>query len=100
MNDNRCPRCREFSGSSVHVSYDCSFAKQVWLVFNFHWPNLVNDYSFTDWLSWIFVHLENEKKIEATIAIWALWYARNKFVHEKQTSKVEETVTFIRGFGK
>ncbi|KAA3478203.1 reverse transcriptase [Gossypium australe] len=38
-------------------------------------------------------------KGEIAIAIWALWFSRNKYVHENKMQSVEEIVTFIRGFG-
>lgn len=66
---------------------------------NYKWPSQVAVMDFDDWLHWIFM-LNNINKEEVAITIWAIWHARNKFVHEKQNQSVETVVTFIRGFGQ
>ncbi|XP_040942069.1 uncharacterized protein [Gossypium hirsutum] len=42
----------------------------------------------------------SDRKDEIAITIWALWFSRNKFVHEQKMQSIEEVVTFIRGFSR
>ncbi|KAH1072725.1 hypothetical protein J1N35_025053 [Gossypium stocksii] len=43
--------------------------------------------------------IDSNRKCEVAIAIWALWFSRNKYVHENKMQHAKENVTFIRGFG-
>ncbi|KAH1031812.1 hypothetical protein J1N35_043986 [Gossypium stocksii] len=88
------------SESSTHVVRDCSFALQVWFKLNYLWSNSVAVMCFTDWLNWLFENSASDRKDEIAITIWALWFSRNKFVHEQKMQSIEELVTFIRGFGR
>ncbi|MBA0570456.1 hypothetical protein Golob_004112, partial [Gossypium lobatum] len=48
----------------------------------------------------IFEHSNNNNKELAAITIWALWYARNKLIHEGILQSVNDVVTFVRGYGR
>ncbi|MBA0812842.1 hypothetical protein Gohar_026776 [Gossypium harknessii] len=48
----------------------------------------------------IFEHSNNGNKELAAITIWALWYARNKLIHEGILQSVNDVFTFVRGYGR
>ncbi|MBA0662126.1 hypothetical protein Goklo_006313 [Gossypium klotzschianum] len=98
MHDNSCPRCQDCSESTVHIARDCTFAMQVWSKLNCRWPSYVADLNFNEWLNWLFVNSASNTKEEIAITIWAIWFARNKLLHERETQSVKEVITFIRGY--
>ncbi|MBA0793002.1 hypothetical protein Gohar_017439, partial [Gossypium harknessii] len=61
------------------------------------WPSsMVN---FNEWLSWLLENSDKNWKRVIVVTIWAIWFSRNKFVHERKVQSLEEIVTFIRSFG-
>ncbi|MBA0818713.1 hypothetical protein Gohar_027808, partial [Gossypium harknessii] len=61
------------------------------------WPSsMVN---FNEWLSWLLENSEKNRKGVIAVTIWAIWFSRNKFVHERKVQSLKEIVTFIRSFG-
>ncbi|KAK8369074.1 hypothetical protein V6Z12_A01G087500 [Gossypium hirsutum] len=69
--NDRCPRYRQFCKSSIHAVRDCMTPAQVW---------------------------SNNRKEEIAIAIWALWFSRNRYAYENKLQSAEKLVTFITGF--
>nr|KJB20572.1 hypothetical protein B456_003G154500 [Gossypium raimondii] len=55
--------------------------------------------NFNEWLSWLLENSEKNRKGLIVVSIWAIWFSRNKFVHERNVQSLEEIVTFIRSFG-
>ncbi|KAE8669163.1 Elongation factor Ts isoform 1 [Hibiscus syriacus] len=51
---------------------------------------------FTPWVNWLFDRYNAAKHDEILYIIWALWYARNKLVHEGKRTLVHEVLTFVR----
>ncbi|MBA0729062.1 hypothetical protein Golax_023252 [Gossypium laxum] len=64
---------------------------------NFQFPVLIAESSFIEWLYWVFNNIASGKKEEIAITIWALWFARNKLLHNKKEQTMDEVITFIRG---
>ncbi|MBA0755499.1 hypothetical protein Gogos_021255 [Gossypium gossypioides] len=92
-----CPRCGHGYESSAHAVRDCLFAAQVWSKLDIQWPSsLVN---FNEWLSWLLKNSAKNRKWLIAVSIWAIWFSRNKFVHERKVQSLEEIVTFIWSFG-
>ncbi|KAK8575643.1 hypothetical protein V6N12_063311 [Hibiscus sabdariffa] len=50
------------------------------------------------WLGWIFEHVKNISNELMAIALWALWYARNKYVFEGIYQSIHDLFTFIRAY--
>lgn len=83
--ENRCLRCHDVNESNIHVAPNCLFAKKkVWLKLNYQWPVLITKSSFIEWLYWVFENITSYKKDKTTITIWAIWFARNKLLHDKK----------------
>ncbi|MBA0793001.1 hypothetical protein Gohar_017439 [Gossypium harknessii] len=55
--------------------------------------------NFNEWLSWLLENSDKNWKRVIVVTIWAIWFSRNKFVHERKVQSLEEIVTFIRSFG-
>lgn len=97
--DKKCPHRTGPSESTIHLARDSVFASQAGSKLSYQWPSTISDLDFNNWLARMFEHLTADKHDEIAVTIWALWYARNKLVHEKCRRQVDEVVTFIKGFG-
>ncbi|KAK5770921.1 hypothetical protein PVK06_047081 [Gossypium arboreum] len=91
-----CPS--KFYESSIHAVRDCMTLTQVWSKLNIQWPSSMDNSNFKEWLSWLFENSNSNRNEEIAIAIWALWFSRNRYVHENKLQSAEELVTFIKGF--
>ncbi|KAA3469357.1 reverse transcriptase [Gossypium australe] len=96
---DKCSCCRKLCESFTYVVRDCLFAAQVWSKLNFQWSSSIANSNFIEWLNWLLENSASIRKDDIAITIWALWFSRNKYLHEKKTQSTEEVVTFIRGFG-
>lgn len=61
-------------------------------------PSVVACITFQEWLSWTFDNYCSFKHTEIGITIWALWYARNKLIHEGKNQGIGDLTTFIHGY--
>ncbi|KAK5840649.1 hypothetical protein PVK06_009552 [Gossypium arboreum] len=50
---------------------------------------------FHEWLSWILNMYHITKHCEICVTLWAIWFARNRAVHEGTNQSVGEIVSFI-----
>ncbi|KAL4272321.1 hypothetical protein GQ457_13G021040 [Hibiscus cannabinus] len=92
------PRCHASTESISHASYGCVFAQHIWLSLNYQCPLSVLDLNFPDWLQWMFDNFNFDRHSEILFTIWALWFARNKLVHENKHHNLSELLGFIRGY--
>ncbi|KAL4361670.1 hypothetical protein GQ457_04G031690 [Hibiscus cannabinus] len=58
----------------------------------------ISELNFNVWLRWMFDRFTANRHQEILIIIWAIWFARNKLVHENTVQTRSEIVTFIRGY--
>ncbi|GMI87307.1 hypothetical protein like AT3G09510 [Hibiscus trionum] len=94
----QCPRCNSQVEDSEHAGFRCGFNQEVWHKLGFYWPNQVNQMQFSEWLQWMFTKHTNYQHAEIITTIWAIWYGRNKKVHEGVTQSTVEVVIFIKKY--
>ncbi|TYH53639.1 hypothetical protein ES332_D09G113600v1 [Gossypium tomentosum] len=51
-----------------------------------------------EWLSWILKMHHTTKRNEICLTLWAIWFARNRMVHEGTNQRMGEIVSFIRSY--
>ncbi|KAK9024743.1 hypothetical protein V6N11_004899 [Hibiscus sabdariffa] len=60
-------------------------------------PNSVSDL-WLEWLAMVFVNLSENRRRELAVTYWAVWFSRNKLVHEGYKSSIYEVSSFITTF--
>ncbi|KAK8622840.1 hypothetical protein V6N13_117739 [Hibiscus sabdariffa] len=60
-------------------------------------PNSGSD-SWLEWLAMFFVNLSEYRRRELAVIYWAVWFSRNKLVHEVYKSSIYEVSSFITAF--
>ncbi|GMI97004.1 hypothetical protein like AT4G29090 [Hibiscus trionum] len=96
--DPTCVKCLQASEDIIHVLCECVLAKQVWDRISIKEPTNATDLSLHDWLTEVFIINEQHRIQEIIITLYALWFARNKFVFEGIAMKTEEIITYVRGY--
>ncbi|MBA0611015.1 hypothetical protein Godav_011736, partial [Gossypium davidsonii] len=93
-----CPRRQLAVEDLNHVFCFCAYVKDVWAILQYVSPTNSDQMDFHQWLSWMFDTYIMIKRSEIAITIWALWYTRNKLVHEGTNQGVGELIVFIRSY--
>ncbi|KAL4354038.1 hypothetical protein GQ457_06G007780 [Hibiscus cannabinus] len=94
--DSLCPLCISAMEDITHALIDCPLASSIWSYLGYNWPIAVHHGGFKEWLSWLLTNTPNTKHVEISVTLYAIWYARNKFVHEGSRQTREEILTFIQ----
>ncbi|KAK8691680.1 hypothetical protein V6N13_075180 [Hibiscus sabdariffa] len=95
---NVCAICKSYGESVEHLMHDCNFVQQ--LLERLGLPvasNLVAD----PWINWIasyFVSLSGREQRVLIVLYSAVWFARNKLVHEGMLNSVDDVVAFVVAF--
>ncbi|KAL4280426.1 hypothetical protein GQ457_03G011070 [Hibiscus cannabinus] len=74
-------------------------SKNVWSKLNIFWNQEANLLPLPEWISWLFVKYNGYSRNTIAYIIWALWFARNKQLHEGKIQEVNEIVFFIFSYG-
>ncbi|GMI76104.1 hypothetical protein like AT4G29090 [Hibiscus trionum] len=93
-----CPKCNQFPESVLHFSRDCFYAANIWSTLNVHWPADIDQANFLEWLYLLFLNIKHFSNEVIAYTIWSLWHARNKWIHDKIWQRIEELITFVRGY--
>ncbi|KAL4360797.1 hypothetical protein GQ457_04G002610 [Hibiscus cannabinus] len=94
--DSLCPLCISAMEDITHALIDCPLASSIWSYLGYNWPIAVHHGAFKEWLSWLFTTTPITKYVEILVTLYAIWYARNKFVHEGSRQTREEILSFIK----
>ncbi|KAK5817793.1 hypothetical protein PVK06_022721 [Gossypium arboreum] len=78
-----------------HTFQDCIVTKGTWNYLSVTWPDNISHAEFTDWFTWIVLTSNTEDCQKFICAIWAIWSARKKWVHEGQKQSGKEVAKFI-----
>ncbi|XP_039064257.1 uncharacterized protein LOC120209283 [Hibiscus syriacus] len=90
-----CPKCPNLVESVEHVLCECPLAAAVWRSLGINWPPQGSQWSFKEWLSWVFNNYTSKRHGEILTTLWAIWYARNKQYHEENITTRRELTAFI-----
>ncbi|PPD97595.1 hypothetical protein GOBAR_DD05379 [Gossypium barbadense] len=89
------PRCNVDYETVNHVLRFCAKAKDVWVMLGYPLHVVSAQMDFHEWLSWILKIHHTTKHNEICVTMWAIWFARNRMVHEGTNQSVREIVSFI-----
>ncbi|MBA0870355.1 hypothetical protein Goshw_011353, partial [Gossypium schwendimanii] len=78
-----------------HIFRDCSITKEIWEKVNYAWPHDISHMEFMDWFTWIMINSRVDVCRTIVCAIWAIWTAKNQWIHEGHKRSRAETVKFI-----
>ncbi|PPR82308.1 hypothetical protein GOBAR_AA38405 [Gossypium barbadense] len=77
-----------------HVFRDCTVTKETWNHLSVTWPENISHAEFTDWFTWIVLASDAADCKKFLCAIWAIWTARNNWVHERKKQSGKEVAKF------
>ncbi|KAH1039192.1 hypothetical protein J1N35_040935 [Gossypium stocksii] len=83
-NEVICPKCAVTVETCEHVFRECLVTRDTWRRLNCAWPELVEEASFIDWITWFFENNSTSQCRTFACAIWVQWTERNKWIHERQ----------------
>ncbi|KAK9046609.1 hypothetical protein V6N11_052494 [Hibiscus sabdariffa] len=95
---NVCAICKSHGESVEHLMRDCNFVQQIMQRLGL--PTVANP-DADPWMKWIasyFVSLSGRDQRVLLVLYWAVWFARNKMVHEGKLNSVDDVAAFIVAF--
>ncbi|GMI75734.1 hypothetical protein like AT4G29090 [Hibiscus trionum] len=96
--NNVCPFCCTPGETVAHLMRECAFIKQLVLEQGINFISCPTNIAWAEWLANIFCNLNPEKKVVLMVTYWAVWYERNKLIHDGTIASVHDTKAFIRAF--
>ncbi|KAA3459595.1 reverse transcriptase [Gossypium australe] len=95
--DVACPLCRSAPEDSEHLLWSCDVLRSIWNLLDLY-VDLDGDSSEDNKLVRMFLTVTDEKRKLLIISFWALWFMRNKIVHEGYKFSLDELLCFIRRY--
>ncbi|KAA3485159.1 reverse transcriptase [Gossypium australe] len=93
-----CPLCKAGPEDANHLMWSCDFVRRLWKLLDLY-AGLGNSTSEgKDQLVSIFTAMTDEKRKLLSISLWAIWFMRNKLIHEGRKFSMQETVRFIQRY--
>ncbi|KAK8691329.1 hypothetical protein V6N13_074840 [Hibiscus sabdariffa] len=96
--NNVCPFCPNSSETVAHIMRDCNFVCHLFVAQGICFPSCPLYLNWLDWVAVAFCSLNATNKVVMMVTLWAVWYARNKLVHEGTAANVHVTLSFISAF--
>ncbi|KAL4362884.1 hypothetical protein GQ457_04G002440 [Hibiscus cannabinus] len=90
-----CPLCKSEAESTHHLMRDCVFVKELLGAQGIHLTILYHDAPWREWLALALTRLDSSQRHALMVTFWAVWYARNKAVHEALQPSVFNSLSFI-----
>ncbi|KAL4278344.1 hypothetical protein GQ457_03G025260 [Hibiscus cannabinus] len=76
----------------------CIFSKQVFSVLHLDCYVVSVENQWLQWLSHLFVHFTESHRLLFVVTIWALWFYRNKKLHENFIQSPEDIASFVQSY--
>ncbi|KAK8712463.1 hypothetical protein V6N13_147703 [Hibiscus sabdariffa] len=96
MNVNTsCNFCNLEVESVEHLPHSCPFVQQILCFLGIQLPVFNQEQSWLEWLAGFFIKLSLFQRKLLTISYWAIWFMRNRKMHEDLQENVRQTVNFI-----
>uniref|UniRef100_A0A803PM53 Reverse transcriptase domain-containing protein n=1 Tax=Cannabis sativa TaxID=3483 RepID=A0A803PM53_CANSA len=101
--DLRCPICSSSTESSLHLFWECNFAKAVW--FGCLWSLRTTSTSASSWEEWLDWFQQSDNRPAnldlnqflggVAIIFDSIWKERNSIIHEGRSSPIEVIIKLI-----
>ncbi|GMY05014.1 putative ribonuclease h protein, partial [Fagus crenata] len=96
VSDPLCPICFGDDETTSHVLWSCPYAGSVWALAPGKFQKMPSSGpDFFSLASRIFQELPRELMEIWAVTTWAIWYARNKFVHEQYLPLPQDTLDMV-----
>ncbi|KAK8985052.1 hypothetical protein V6N11_082669 [Hibiscus sabdariffa] len=95
---NACPFCLISSETVEHIMRDCCFVRELLVRQYVHFPFPSAEIEWKEWLALTFCNFIDQQKSIMMVTFWAVWYSRNKLVHEGISPSVSQSLSFIKAF--
>ncbi|GMJ04337.1 hypothetical protein HRI_004102900 [Hibiscus trionum] len=93
-----CPRCHNQPETTMHIVWQCSYIRQIWDSLHITWPLELENTTCWEWMEWHFANNTKENHMLIAVTIWAIWFSRNKLLHEGTQQSQSTFLTFIRNY--
>ncbi|KAK9030531.1 hypothetical protein V6N11_031956 [Hibiscus sabdariffa] len=93
-----CPLCQSSSETLEHLLRDCYFVLELHNALDVSISQSADTDDWFTWLAVLFCSLNESVKMRLIVSYWAVWFTRNKVVHENVVPSVSECVAFCRSF--
>lgn len=97
--ETRCPICKAEEEIVAHLFHECNFTKKVYAKVGITNPSAHANQEWTDWLATTFNKTEQHDSL-LVIAMWAVWYNRNKCHHDGITETSRSVACFTLAYFK
>ncbi|KAL4384342.1 hypothetical protein GQ457_15G004620 [Hibiscus cannabinus] len=91
-----CTLCANEPETVEHIMKVCIFSKQVFSVLHLDCSVVSVENQWLQWLSHLFVHFTESQRLLFVVTIWALWFYRNKKLHENFIQSPEDIASFVQ----
>ncbi|GMI84947.1 hypothetical protein HRI_002164000 [Hibiscus trionum] len=95
---NGCRFCCSSREGIEHLIRECWYSTAILEAQGISLPISTSILPWKEWITNAYNSLSDTDKKSFVVSCWAIWYARNKVVHENQPTTVEEAVAFIQAY--
>lgn len=90
-----CPKCTNNFETLKHAFRGCIIVNRVQEKLGIQWSREVSELEYREWMTYLFSTISREQMRQVAYAIWAIWSARNKALHEGIKQSTQEIVNLI-----
>ncbi|KAK9010599.1 hypothetical protein V6N11_043480 [Hibiscus sabdariffa] len=96
--NNVCNFCLLATETVEHIIRDCCFVGELFARQHVHHLISSAELEWKVWVAMAFCSFNDQQKIVMMVTFWAVWYSRNKLIHEGISPSVPESLSFIQAF--
>ncbi|KAK8975405.1 hypothetical protein V6N11_057499 [Hibiscus sabdariffa] len=93
-----CTLCTNEPETVEHIIKECTFSKQVFSVLHLDFSLVSAENRWLQWLSHLFEQFSESERILFVLTIWALWFYRNRKLHENYNQSPKDLAGFVQGY--
>ncbi|KAK9043964.1 hypothetical protein V6N11_072287 [Hibiscus sabdariffa] len=95
---NTCPLCENAADTTSHFMFSCPSTMQILASVGLPPAPAIHNSEFRESFATWFLQGDSRCQPLTAVTYWAIWYARNKLVHEGSACSLTRSSTFIQAF--
>ncbi|KAK8654528.1 hypothetical protein V6N13_128491 [Hibiscus sabdariffa] len=95
---NTCPLCENAADTTSHFMFSCPSTMQILASVGLPPAPAIHNSEFRESFATWFLQGDSRCQLLTAVTYWAIWYARNKLVHEGSACSLTRSSTFIQAF--
>ncbi|GMJ14222.1 hypothetical protein HRI_005091400 [Hibiscus trionum] len=95
---NGCQFCQSAYEGVDHLFQECWYSQAIFEAQGLTPSLLSHNLLWQDWITQFFESLNDDARKIFVVSCWAIWYARNKAVHDDLKTIVQESIAFIQAY--